>query len=78
MARYSCTHTAERVEGGAVYVQVTAAGNPFINIKKTLDICKVIPNGCPIPKGATSLTVTKNVPPFVPPVSYVLSYCIHN
>ena len=38
-------------------------------VTKELDLCDVSPTGCPIPKGRTSLSITKDIPSFVPAVS---------
>ena len=38
-------------------------------VTKELDLCDISPIGCPIPKGRTSLSITKDIPSFVPAVS---------
>ena len=66
------------VTGGQVTVQVKGTGSlSFLQVPATTyDLCSLLPDGCPISRGTTSLTVTKDVPSIVPPVSYSLS--VHN
>ncbi len=69
-------HAADVVTGGTVTVEVRGMGPlAFISVKKSLDLCRNSPNGCPIPKGKTSLRVTRKIPNFVPKVS--LQYSLH-
>ncbi len=63
-------HAADVVTGGTVTVEVKGEGPlSWISFKNSYDLCHNSPNGCPIPKGKTSLRVTKKIPTIVPPVS---------
>ncbi|XP_064399082.1 putative phosphatidylglycerol/phosphatidylinositol transfer protein DDB_G0278295 [Halichondria panicea] len=64
-------NSADVVTGGTVTVEVRGMGPlAFISEKKSLDLCRNSPNGCPIPKGKTSLRVTRKIPNFVPKGTY--------
>ena len=61
----------EEINGGKVDLQIGGTGSlSFIKQSKSYDLCTVLPDGCPINKGLNSMTVTGDIPSFVPAVSY--------
>jgi hypothetical protein len=61
----------ELVSGGQVQVQVKGLG-PLSFLQPpavTRDMCPLLPNGCPVNKGITSMTITQEIPSIVPAVS---------
>ena len=60
--------------GGSVQVQVKGTGAlSFITIPAvTRDLCPLLPTGCPVNKGMTSMTVTKEIPSIAPAVRHYI------
>lgn len=62
-------------------MQVQVKGTGSLSFIKTgpvtRDICPLLPKGCPINKGLTSITITQEIPSYVPAVSdnYVIQTC---
>lgn len=56
-----------------VQVKGTGALSFFNPQPVTRDICPLLPTGCPIRKGLTTMTITKQIPSFAPAVSDVYS-----
>ena len=67
----------DQVAGGTVNIEVSPTGL-FSVIKKdfTYQLCNVLPTGCPVKKGKTTITATKTLPSSIPSVGASWqSYC---
>ena len=65
-------HLGDSISGGQVQVQVKGLG-PLSFLQPppvTRDMCPLLPTGCPVNKGITSMTITQEIPSIVPAVSY--------
>lgn len=66
-------YTGDEITGGKVYVRVKGRGGlSFLNIKREKDLCDVLPDGCPVAKGDTTITteVDRKISGLAPAVSY--------
>lgn len=60
----------EYVTGGTVNVKVKGTGFFSIFPAKTFtsNLCPLLPSGCPVNKGLTTMTVTQEIPSYLPKV----------
>ena len=60
----------DQVEGGTVNIEVRGTGLlSFLKKDFSYQLCNVLPTGCPVKKGQTTITATKTLPNLIPPVS---------
>ena len=60
----------DQVTGGTVNIDVSPTGFfSFVKKHYSVQLCSVLPTGCPVKKGQTTITTTKTLPNSIPSVS---------
>ena len=58
------------MKGGTVNIEVRGTGLlSFLKKNFSYQLCNVLPTGCPVKKGQTTITATKTLPNIIPSVS---------